>query len=222
MNNLFLITSVINTPNNRLSYSKIRSVFNREERFKQTKKTIKSIKEKMPNSKILIVECTNFNNIEKIYFHNECDYILNLWDYKELHKSIFGVSKSLGEGTMTIEALKYINKNNLNFNNIIKISGRYWLNNNFNTKLFISDKMIFKKINDNINNIFTALYKISYKNVLVLLNFLLENVHKMKKCVGYEVIFGFFVNKIEKEDIIFLNPIGLEGHVTVCGKKYIG
>ena len=42
MINLVLITSVINTPNKQLSYSKIRSVFNRNERFKQTKKTIKT------------------------------------------------------------------------------------------------------------------------------------------------------------------------------------
>ena len=38
MSNLVLITSVINTPNTPLSYSKIRSVFTREQRFEQTKK----------------------------------------------------------------------------------------------------------------------------------------------------------------------------------------
>ena len=43
MSNLVLITSVINTPKKPLSYSKIRSVFTREERFEQTKKTIESI-----------------------------------------------------------------------------------------------------------------------------------------------------------------------------------
>ena len=33
MNNIILITSVINTPNKPLSYSKTRSVYNRRERF---------------------------------------------------------------------------------------------------------------------------------------------------------------------------------------------
>ena len=61
MDNLVLITSIINTPKTPLSYSKIRSVYTRNERFEQTKKTIESIKEKIPNHKILIVECTDFN-----------------------------------------------------------------------------------------------------------------------------------------------------------------
>ena len=110
MNNLVLITSIINTPNTHLSYSKTRSVFTREERFQQTKKTIQSIKGKIPNHTIMIVECTDFTEEEKDYFENECDYVLNLWERKELHPNIFGISKSLGEGTMTIKALKYINK----------------------------------------------------------------------------------------------------------------
>tara|TARA_B110000208_G_C11756952_1_gene425495 strand:+ start:1233 stop:1397 length:165 start_codon:yes stop_codon:yes gene_type:complete len=53
MINLILITSIINTPNKPLSYSKIRSVFTRKERFEQTKKTIQSIKEKIPEYKII-------------------------------------------------------------------------------------------------------------------------------------------------------------------------
>ena len=111
MNNLVLITSVINTPNKPLSYSNVRSVFTREERYEQTKKTINSIKEKIPDCKLMIVECTDFTEEEKVYFEKECDYVLNLWERKELHPKIFGIGKALGEGTMTIEALKYIIEN---------------------------------------------------------------------------------------------------------------
>ena len=52
MSNLVLITSVINTPNLPLSYSKVRSVFTREERFEQTKKTVESIKKTYPIIKL--------------------------------------------------------------------------------------------------------------------------------------------------------------------------
>ena len=82
MSNLVLITSVINTPNLPLSYSKVRSVFTRGQRFTQTKQTIESIKEKIPDHKMMIVECTDFTKEEKDYFDKECDYILNLWDRK--------------------------------------------------------------------------------------------------------------------------------------------
>jgi len=61
MINLVLITSIVNTPNLPLSYTKTRSVFTTEERFTQTKKTILSVKEKIPNCKILIVECSKLS-----------------------------------------------------------------------------------------------------------------------------------------------------------------
>ena len=88
MINLVLITSIINTPHCPLSYSKIRSVFSREQRFNDTKETIKSIKEKIPNCKIIIVECCDFSEEENDFFCKNCDVILNLWDRKDLHNNI--------------------------------------------------------------------------------------------------------------------------------------
>ena len=222
MNNLVLITSVINPPNTPLSYSNIRSVFTRQERFEQTKKTIQSIKEKIPNYKIMIVECTDFTKEEKDYFDKECDYILNLWDRKEVHKKIFGLSKSLGEGTMTIEALNYIQKNEIQFNNLFKICGRYWLNEKFDYNNFNNTNLIFKKINGNINNIFTSFYKIPSDKVNKLLNFLKDNEISMERRIGYEVLFGYYLKYIKYENIVFIDKIGYEGQVTVCGSNYLG
>ena len=217
MDNLILITSVINTPNTSLSYSKVRSVFTRKERFEQTKKTIQSIKKHLPNSKIIIVECSHLIEEETSYLKNNCDYILNLWNKKELHGVIFGKSKSLGEGTMTIEALKYIEKLNLEYQYLYKISGRYWLNENF--KIENIQNNVFKRINKSENNIFTALYKIDKKTVEKLVFFLINNIENMKNCIGYEVLMSQFVKNIDKE---LLDIIGLSGFVTVCGSEYNG
>ena len=222
MNNLVLITSVINTPNKQLSYSKTRSVFTRKERYEQTKKTIDSIKEQIPNYKIMIVECTDFTNEEKSYFEKECDYILNLWDRKELHSSIFGESKSLGEGTMTIEALKYIIENNFKCDNLFKICGRYWLNDKFDYKLFDNFYLIFKKIDENINNIFTSFYKIPINNIALLLDFLIKREIDMKNKIGFEILFGNYLKHIHYNNVKFIDIIGYEGNVTVCGTKYNG
>lgn len=217
MDNLILITSVINTPNTPLSYTNTRSVFSRQDRFEQTKKTIQSVKEKLSNSKIIIVECSNFNEEENNYFKENCDYILNLWNKKELHNYIFGPSKSLGEGTMTIEALKYIEELNLEYQYLYKISGRYWLNENF--KIENIQNNIFKRINKNENNVFTALYKIDKKTVEKLVFFLINNIENMKKCIGYEVLMSHFVKNIDKT---MVDIIGLSGFVTVCGSEYNG
>ena len=179
MDSFVLITSVINTPNTPLSYTNTRSVFSRQDRFEQTKKTIKSVREKLSNSKIIIVECSDFNEEENNYFKENCDYILNLWNKKELHNYIFGPSKSLGEGTMTIEALKYIEELNLEYQYLYKISGRYWLNENFKVENIQNN--IFKRINKNENNVFTALYKIDKKTVEKLVFFLINNIEKYEK-----------------------------------------
>jgi len=217
MDNLILVTSIINTPNIPLSYSNIRSVFSRQDRFKQTKKTIQSVKEKLPNNKIMIVECSDFNEEENTYLKDNCDYILNLWNKKELHSAIFGKSKSLGEGTMTIEALKYIEEFNLEYNYLYKICGRYWLNNNF--KIDNINNNVFKKINNDENNIFTALYKVDKKTAHELLDFLINNIENMKNCIGYEVLMSQFIKNIDKT---LLDIIGLSGFVTVCGSEYNG
>jgi thymidylate synthase len=222
MRNLVLITSVVNTPNKPLSYSNVRSVFSREERFEQTKKTIQSVKEKIPNHKIIIVECTDFTEEELNYFKKECDYVLNLWDRKELHDKIFGTSKALGEGTMTIQALQYMIKNKFEYKNLFKICGRYWLNNDFNYEIFDNSNIMFKKIRGNINNIFTSFYKIPNNNINILLDFLIKTEIHMKNKIGYEVLFGHYLKHIKYDSVVFVNKIGYEGQVTVCGTNYIG
>ena len=216
MNNLVLITSVINTPKKPLSYSNIRSVFTREERYEQTKKTIQSIKEKIPNCKIMIVECTDFTEEEKSYFEKECDYVLNLWNKKELHSRIFGISKALGEGTMTIQALKYIIENRFEYNNLFKISGRYFLNSSFKYELYNNNNYIFQKLG-NINNIATLFYKITSSFTSTLLNFLEENEELMRQCIGYEILFGLILKTIKYDNVIFLDKLGVTGTITVCG-----
>jgi len=218
MVNLVLITSIVNTPNKPLSYTNNRSVFSRNERFEQTKSTIQSIKAKIPNHKILLVECSDFNEEEKLYFEKECDYILNLYNNKELHCNIFGLSKSLGEGTLTIQALRYINENNISYANLFKISGRYWLNDNFDYNIFNNEMLIFKKIND--NNISTVLYKFPPHIQEYLHTFLKDNYNNMKNCIGYEMLVANFLKSIKYNNTILFDKLGVSGYVTVCGSFY--
>lgn len=222
MTNLVLITSIINTPNKPLSYTNTRSVFSRKERFEQTKLTIQSIKAKIPNNKILLVECSDFNEEEKIYFEKECDYILNLWDKKELHNNLFGISKALGEGTQTIEAFKYIKENNICYANLFKISGRYWLNNKFDYNIFNNNSLVFLNVYDNVNgkHASTNVYKIPNSIQDVLYYFLINNYEAMKACIGYEVLFLHFLKSIKYENTITIKAIGVSGFIAVDGSSY--
>lgn len=218
MKPLVLITSVIDTPNKPFSYCEIRSVYTREQRYEQTKKTIESIRMKIPNCIIVLVECSDLQKHEIEYFNNTCDYIMNLWNDKELHDSIFGISKALGEGTMTIKALEYILNNNIEFDNLFKISGRYWLNDKFKYSNFDNNCIMCKKIHNDINNILTALYKIPYKYVSILYIFLRNNIEKMKQCIGYEMIFAMYVKQLD--NVIYCDNLGVSGMISVTQNEY--
>ena len=218
MDNIILITSIVNTPNKPLSYTNTRSVFSRNERFEQTKLTIQSIKAKIPNHKILLVECSDFNEEEKLYFEKECDYILNLWPKKELHIDIFGISKALGEGTLISQSFRYIKENNICYNNLIKISGRYWLNDKFDYDIFNNQSLIFRKPYG--ASVSVVLYKIPNSIQEPLDTFLKDNYHNMKNCISYEELIFIFFKSIDQKNIIFFEKLGVSGFVSVCGSFY--
>lgn len=219
MQSLVLITSVIDTPHTPLSYCPNRSVYSKAERYEQTKKTISTIRNMIPECKIFLVECSNLSDEEKGYFENTCDYVLNLWNNKELHNNIFGLSKALGEGTMTIKALDYIMQNDIEYDNLFKITGRYWLTDNFKYERFDNNKMMFKKINADPNNIYTLFYKIPNTHIPSLYDFLVNNMHYMRACIGYEVLFGMYVQQFD--DILYMdNDIGVAGFIAVKENEY--
>ena len=196
MNNLVLITSIIKTPNIPLSYTNVRSVYSHNERYEQTKQTIKSIKEKIPNCKIILVECSELDCDEHLYLKNNVDYFINLINNPNDIKNIYSRSKSLGEGTMTMRAIEFIFNNKIVFDNFFKLTGRYWLSSNFLYNNFENDKIIIRRINNDINNVNTSLYKLNYQNVEKFYNFLCNNIDLMKQCICYEVLFALFLKQI--------------------------
>ena len=220
MENIVLITSIIKTPNIPLSYG-TRSIYTSEERFEQTKLTIQSIREKIPNCKIFIVECSELNNYEEEYFIKNCDYVLNLYDNIDLRNKIYSRSKALGEGTMTISALDFLKKNNIYYNNLIKVSGRYFLSENFKIENFLNDDIVIKYIDNNDNNVFTGLYKLPIKCIENFKEFLQYNYNNMVLCMGYEYLFAQFIKTQQHKKQIF-NPIGLKGYVSVSNDFYNG
>lgn len=222
MQPLVLITSIICTPNIPLSYISTRSVFSHEERFVQTKKTIQSVRDKIPNAIIFIVECSDLKIEHHTYLLENTDYFLNIYNTPNIVENIYSKSKSLGEGTMTTLALKYILKKNIIFDNLIKITGRYWLSEKFDYLLFDEDKIVIKYINNNIDNVLTSLYQLPREIAIKYISFLENHYQEMVDCIGYEVLFAIFV-KTQNENIIkMLDIIGVEGNISVSNDYYSG
>lgn len=218
MKNLVLITSIIDIPIDKpFNYTNIRSIYSREERFEDTKQTIESIKKYIPDSMIILIDCSKLRDYEEEYLKNNCNYVLNLWENKELHNDIFGLSKSLGEGTLMIKAIEFIINNNIKYDNLFKISGRYKLNNNFIYEKFNNNNSIFLKCDE--NNVSTILYKITNNYTIELLNFLKLNNDNMKNCIQYETLINFFVNN-KITNVIYINKLGVEGKIAVSKDYY--
>jgi hypothetical protein len=215
--NITLITSVIHTPDVALSYSATRSVYTSQERFEQTKKTISTIREKIPENKIILVECSRLTDKETAYLKSKTDIFLNIMDTNDntLINRMFTPSKSMGEGTMTTYALEYLCKKNIEFRNLFKVTGRYWLNDNFVYSNYENDIPLVRCIENSKSNIVTSLYKLPYKYIHDFHVFLKNTEEDFHKCVGYEMVFAKFIQTID--NVIYIENLGCSGNVSVCG-----
>lgn len=178
---LFLISSAIN----HFCESKY-SAFTKEERFLQTLETIQCVREKVPDSYIVLFECS-FKSIENEYkeiLKNKCDLFLDfstepviqaIYENIEKRPELIVYGKSLLETRGLLNTLYEIQKYNL-FNDsqrIFKLTGRYLLNEYFDVSdyqsKFFEKKYIIKKYDylpqeadnfneQNLENVYAYLY----------------------------------------------------------------
>jgi len=220
--NLIIITSVINIPNKPFSYTDVRSTYNREERFQQTKHTIITLKNKIPNNKIILVECSELNEEEIEYMNKNVDYFINLYGNDYLEKYIFGLSKSLGENTLILRAIDYLTDNNIQYNNLYKISGRYWLTDNFDYNNYNNNKIIYVHEKTNKNDIYSSFYKLNVKHVKSYVDFIIEHKELLVNCICAEIFLGLFINHVvDESEKIKIEFAGVAGYIAVWNNYFI-
>ena len=79
----------------------------------------------------------------------------------------------------------------------------------------MNDNIVIKYINNDINNVFTGLFKIPRQCTDKLSLFLQNSFNRMIGCVGYEVLFADFIKSQQSIPQKIVNPIGLMGYVSV-------
>lgn len=217
MNNLFVITSVINISNNPFTYTNVRSLYTCDERFEQTKRTIETIKEKVPNVKILHVECSDINEEQTNYIINNVDYFINLYADEYIRNIVNGKSKSMGENILLLNAINYINFNNINYDNFYKISGRYYLSDDFNYENYNNDKLVFSDMKcGNDMDVHTSLYKIPNSCMDRYYKYIIENIQSLESGFCAELFYGKFLKKyISQDEKIKINKLGVCGNIAV-------
>lgn len=148
-----LITSVIYPKEKELSYSKIRSVYSPDERYTQTLTTIRSIREKMPEARIVCIEA----GLEAVPFdlQNHVDEYIYVGKNTLVRRACDSGLKSLGETSMLLAVankLPYAKR-------YFKISGRYVLNNEFNLENWEKGEVVYHYIRPDF--VSTRLYSFS-------------------------------------------------------------
>jgi len=217
--NIVVITSVINIPDKPFSYTSTRSIFSKDERFEQTKYTISNLRNKIPCSKILLVECSELNEEETQYISENVDYFINLYGDPSIENDVFGLSKSMGENVLLLNAIDYLNKNNIKYENFFKMSGRYWLNDNFDYEKYNNDKINYSSHKYNDDDVFTSFYKLNCKHMDAYVKFICDNVLLLENCICAEIFFVRFLKTMdvsEKYDLKHtIGGAGVSGHIAV-------
>lgn len=220
--NITLIPSIIDTPNKPLSYHSVRSVFTKQERLEQTKATIESVRSRIPNNKILVIECSPLSEEENAYFLENTDIFINLYELpdKSYIEKIHSSSKSMGEGTMTIYALEYLLTHKMEYDTLYKLSGRYRLTDKFSYDRYNNNDKVMIQYYCDKECASTILYKLPKDQSVKWCAFLHNANHYFVNCYGYENIFAMFIRELELQYenlVIHIWPMGVCGNISVCG-----
>jgi len=138
------------------------SAYDEQQRFEQTLKTIECIREKVPNSYVVLFECSSksIDEKQKDTLKEKVDLFLEFYDepvlkqiYENLEErpELITYVKSLLETRGLLNALYVIKKHNLfsDSQRVFKLTGRYLLNEYFDIKdyesKFLEEKYVIKK-----------------------------------------------------------------------------
>ena len=222
--NIIIITSVLNITNNPLSYYHKRSVFTIEERFEQTLKSIKSIKEKMGSEissetdskiEIFFCECSDlllYPEYEEI-LKKEVSYFYNFYDDFETRNNVLSKYKGLGELYLMKKALKIINYSGEKYKFIFKLSGRYFLNENFSYQDFNNNYNIMNFWDNSAQAYASIFYKICFQDILLFINSLDKFNYDLIHGNSFEQCLYKFFN----HNILVNNKLNISGYLSTEG-----
>ena len=217
--NIFIITSILNCTNLELSYSKKRTVFSFSSRLRQTIKTIESIRKYYSDCDILLCDCSDLSNYktEELEISKLVDYYYNFYDNDynndSIKNAVNGIYKGHGECMILLKALDIINNLNNSYKYIFKISGRYYLNDNFDNKLFENNENVFTTWDGCNFSLCTVLYKLMYNDRKYFENVLRNSINELIEGNSIEIcIYKYFLKNIN-----IIEKINVSGYLSTEG-----
>lgn len=207
---IVIITSTIHPTSEKLSYSKIRSIYDDNERFEQTLNSINSIKNKLPRASIFLLENSPLTCKEQEELKNAVDWLIlfsndpNASEYKD------SIYKGSGEIYMLLKFYEVFT--HFDYKRLFKLSGRYFLSENFSPQKFSESQFSFRKYE---NSYSTRLYSVP-KNLEEIYYEQLIKTFK-ESCHG-ATIECILMQDIDENKIKLLDMLGVKGNIAVNGE----
>ena len=219
--NFVMVSSLIKITDAPLNYTHTRSVYTHQERFDQTLNTFATVRKHIPNCKICLIDCSEFSEEETKILKEQCDYFINLIDNQELNHTLrYSPAKALCEALQTSFVIKFINENNICIKNFFKITGRYWLNDEFDYSIFDNENNVCRLHPTYIDWVLSSFYKLNADGMQKLYETINDpnNLKMLDSPISYEIFLKQFYHTLS--DTIFIDKqIGLEQLISVSGER---
>jgi len=212
---VFLITSTINTSPRHLgaNTSLVRSVYSPDQRFNQTLKTIESIRQRVPDARVLLLENSKLLAYQQSVLESVCDQLILLSEDNVAVGLRDGPNKGAAEAYLLMNAQLLLK--DCDFKILFKLSGRYVLSERFDRDRFPLDRFGFLKRDGVVS---TRLYSVPVN---------LRNHYERQLSASFLATrFGVSIEDVisrglKANQIKFLDPIGVSGPLAVDSGVFI-
>ncbi len=225
---LFLVSSMIHPPDIPTG-TLPRSTFSDDERLEQTIETCKSIRKKLKDPNILLLELSELTSeeIDRLSPHTTKIILYHNHPLTEQYSS--RSNRSAGELFSVREIVKLLDKNSCSV--LYKLSGRYELDGFFKEKNYSKTKMSFRRgifglhpnrrfpkaprLSGYDTYYYTVLYSIPNHLIRKFGEFLEKSWEKLNE--GDQDIEHLLFQTIDKEYVKTIRQLGCCGNLSVCG-----
>ena len=205
MKDCIIVTSIVEIGNAPIEWVSTRSIYSHKQRFEQTLETIESIRSYMPDTDILLIECSPESDY-MVELKNKVDIFVNTYPNDNVMDCF---NKSIGEAILLIKAFDLIETKE--YTNIFKMTGRYKLTEKFNKNNW-SDNQINASLTHHYSfhddpqlHMHTFFYKIPITEVSFFKDILQKFVSENSKMNMEKLTYTNFQNKIKN-----IPEIGIE------------
>lgn len=210
---VFLITSTIRPSKGSLSYTPIRSVYSVEERVEQTLRSIASVRAKVPDVLIVLLENSALSSEETRTFQQAVDWFVSFARDARSNKLRDGLFKGAAETYMLLWIQSIICR--FDYEVMFKLSGRYWLSESFSLQSFSREKLGFLWRGDSRSGSYSArLYSVPKSLEAIYHKQLTKTFRQAQMGVSIEAT---ILNGVSHSQIDLLDRLGVCGYIAPTG-----